>query len=674
MVMTPDGKKVYVTHSGASAEPGTINYVAVIDVNTDQVLNPTNSFMLDAKPSYMTVSPDGAVVLVANTGTTTESGNTITLIDVANDVSRSIPTGTMPVGIAVVQEVDDADRFISASEGNRIFVANSGDNTVSVIEAVDFGSISTIEAPSKLIEVGENPTALAVSRDGTILYVANSGVDGSPGNSVSIVEAATGKILVNNLPVTETKNASPIGILVENDSTAAASDRHKAFAINNFSISIIEETTRNNFSVTDTIYTAKTGPTKLASIQSGSANGPVLFAASAVADRVYIIDPITDSVLSYFEVGSTPVDLTTNQNNDKLLVANSGLQRTFGDSVTIVDIAAAKINPNEGTNTILLSCFNAATPSIPVECRPTNVVTNDGFAYIANFGVSSGNDGNLDIGSNTISVIDIERESLENPIIIGDLAPLKMTINSGSDRLYVIADGFNGEIFSINLINGETVDDPLLPLIDSVDGGTLVDLKYISPSPSQALLSTSFFVPNPGVDESPPDGFAFPPNGILFTSNGEINVEGNPTSIQYSETKEKVYVISSGTLANPDNLLTIFQLDATVVTSSQAVEVGQRPIDIAVFEDADMDKVFVANFVSNTISVLEISNDNLGITILSDSLVRLNGFSAFDAPIDIEVVEVADGQFKAYVANSGNNTISVIDVETDAVIGIIDLE
>jgi YVTN family beta-propeller protein len=403
-VMTPDGQKVYVTHSGTSAAPG--HFVSVIDVETDVLL--PSAFELTAKPSYMTISPDGAVVLVANTGTTTEPGNAITLIDVANDVSRSIPTGTMPVGIAVVQEVDDADRFISASEGNRIFVANSGDNTVSVIEAVDFGSISTIEAPSKLIEVGENPTALAVSRDGTILYVANSGVDGSPGNSVSIVEAATGKILVNNLPVTETKNASPIGILVENDSTAAASDRHKAFAINNFSISIIEETTRNNFSVTDTIYTAKTGPTKLASIQSGSANGPVLFAASAVADRVYIIDPITDSVLSYFEVGSTPVDLTTNQNNDKLLVANSGLQRTFGDSVTIVDIAAAKINPNEGSNTILLSCFNAATPSIPVECRPTSVVTNSGFAYVANFGISS--DNNSEIGSNTISVVDIGGE------------------------------------------------------------------------------------------------------------------------------------------------------------------------------------------------------------------------------------------------------------------------
>jgi YVTN family beta-propeller protein len=677
MVMTPDGRKVYVTHSGTSAAPG--HFVSVIEVETDVIL--PAAFELTNKPSYLTASPDGAVVLVANTGTTTEPGNAITLIDVANDVSRSIPTGTMPVGIAVVQEVDDADRFISASEGNRIFVANSGDNTVSVIEAVDFGSISTIEAPSKLIEVGENPTALAVSRDGTILYVANSGVDGSPGNSVTIVEAATGKILVNNLPVTETKNASPIGILVENDSTAAASDRHKAFAINNFSVSIIEETARNTFSVTNTIYTAKTGPTKLASIQSGSANGPILFAASALADRVYMIDPKTDSFVSHTDVGSTPVDLVINETNDKLLIANSGLQRTFGDSVTIVDIAAAKINPDEGSVTILLSCFNAAAPSIPVECRPTSIAINNDSAYIANFGVSSGSDANQDIASYTIAVIDIGANKLDAPIIKFELlAPLRIAIDKGDvntvvdDRLYAIVDGFSGDIVSISLNDRATVNgDPLIP-VNSVDGGTFIDIKLLPPSIGPLLLSTSFFVPTPSSTESPPDGFDFPPQGILFTSNDEFNVSGNPTSIQYSETKERVYVISSGTLANPDNLLTIFQLDATVVTSSQAVEVGQRPIDIAVFEDTDMDKVFVANFVSNTISVLEISNDNLGITILSDSLVRLNGFSAFDAPIDIEVVEVADGQFKAYVANSGNNTISVIDVETDAVVGIIDLE
>jgi hypothetical protein len=41
--------------------------------------------MLDAKPSYMTVSPDGAVVLVANTGTVAAPGDSITLIDVASD-------------------------------------------------------------------------------------------------------------------------------------------------------------------------------------------------------------------------------------------------------------------------------------------------------------------------------------------------------------------------------------------------------------------------------------------------------------------------------------------------------------------------------------------------------------------------------------------------------------
>jgi hypothetical protein len=41
------------------------------------------------------------------------------------------------------------------------------------------------------------------------------------------------------------------------------------------------------------------------------------------------------------------------------------------------------------------------------------------FAYVANFGVSSEN--NSDIGSQTISVIDIESEQLENPINIGTI-------------------------------------------------------------------------------------------------------------------------------------------------------------------------------------------------------------------------------------------------------------
>jgi YVTN family beta-propeller protein len=110
-----------------------------------------------------------------------------------------------------------------------------------------------------------------------------------------------------------------------------------------------------------------------------------LFAASAFEDRVYIIDPQSDTVGSSVEVGSTPVDLVINDNNDKLLVANSGLQRTFGDSITIVDISAAKIDPADASNTILLSCINPPLSTNFVECRPTNVVTNNTIRLCCEF-------------------------------------------------------------------------------------------------------------------------------------------------------------------------------------------------------------------------------------------------------------------------------------------------
>jgi YVTN family beta-propeller protein len=60
----------------------------------------------------MTVSPDGSIILVANTGTVAAPGDSITIIDVVSNEMQSIPTGTMPVGIAVIQEVGDAGQFI----------------------------------------------------------------------------------------------------------------------------------------------------------------------------------------------------------------------------------------------------------------------------------------------------------------------------------------------------------------------------------------------------------------------------------------------------------------------------------------------------------------------------------------------------------------------------------
>jgi YVTN family beta-propeller protein len=55
-------------------------------------------------------------------------------------------------------------------DGTRAYVANFGDDTVSVINT----ATSTV---SKTLTVGDGPVGVAVSPDGTHLYVANSGDD-----------------------------------------------------------------------------------------------------------------------------------------------------------------------------------------------------------------------------------------------------------------------------------------------------------------------------------------------------------------------------------------------------------------------------------------------------------------------------------------------------------------
>ena len=672
LIITPDGKKVYVTHSGTDAAPG--QFVAVIDVETDLVL--PVSFSLDAKPAYITVSPDGSAVLVANTGTSAAPGNTISVIDVVKDTLLSVTVGSMPVGIAVVQEVDENGVFLTASDNNRVIVANAGDDTVSVISAGSFNSNPTgdqIEA----IAVGSHPTALAVTNDGEILFVANSGQNGSPGNTVSVVEAKTANVIARELQVTSTKNASPIGILVENNTDNASSDSHRAFVINNFSVSFIEETTPDNFLVSDTVFTIKTGPTKLASIQFDPGNPdikPTLFIANASEDKVYIINSLTDTVTADVEVDSTPVDMAVTNDRKKLLIANSGFQKTGGNSITVVDIERAESSQTDFSNTIILSCINAQT-SEAVECRPTSVVAtgDDSRAFVANFGISSDNDfNNPNTGSSTISVIDISDADVTDNVeaaaerikLANEIAPLKIAISSDNNTLFVITDGFDGALLSIDRNNPDNQTDEVFE-------GTFIDLKLTPPNPGQSFLATSFYDPAS-------NDFEFPPEGVLFTTNQKttgITIQGNPTLIQLSESNDRVYVISSGTMANPDNKLSILKLDGTGTPPSLVVDVGARPIDLAIFEDAapNTDKVYIANIESNTVSVVEVTQNNGNLSIISNNTINSTGTFPIDAPIDIEIVQVAADKTKAYVANSGNNTITVIDVETDSVINTIDL-
>ncbi|MEQ1593566.1 MAG: beta-propeller fold lactonase family protein [Casimicrobium sp.] len=188
VAVAPGGGLVYVAEHNS-------NSVAVISTNTNTVLAQISA---GTKPMGVAVSPDGSRLYVTNFLTATASGGgsvwvdgTLTVVDAfARTVLTTVAVGPNPYGVAV------------SPDGSRVFVANSGAGTVSVVDAASNTVTSTIA-------VGANPVGVAASPDGQRVYVANSGT-----GSVSVIEVAT-LTVSSTTPV----GGHAMGVAVTDDST-----------------------------------------------------------------------------------------------------------------------------------------------------------------------------------------------------------------------------------------------------------------------------------------------------------------------------------------------------------------------------------------------------------------------------------------------------------------------
>src|SRR5215471_7006028 len=138
---------------------------------------------------------------------TNENSNTVSVIDTATDtVSATIPVGLIPFGVAV------------SPDGSKVYVtnsstANSAPNTVQVIDT----ATNTVSAT---ITVGLTPVcnppvpctmAVAVSPDGSKVYVTNEFA-----NTVSVIDAATNMVSAT-IPVPSFLPSHPFGVAVSPD-------------------------------------------------------------------------------------------------------------------------------------------------------------------------------------------------------------------------------------------------------------------------------------------------------------------------------------------------------------------------------------------------------------------------------------------------------------------------
>jgi YVTN family beta-propeller protein len=166
LALTPDGATLLAT-SGLSG-PGTI---AFIDVASRQVVH---QLPVGNAPHAIAVSPDGARAYVAD-----QFSNDVAVLDLpGRRLLQKIPVPGVPYHLAL--------------RDGRLYVTRLFDGKVSAIDVATGRAIAEYT-------VGEGPSQVAVSADGSRLFVADKGlafIPGSPiggkGTDISVIDLAAG--------------------------------------------------------------------------------------------------------------------------------------------------------------------------------------------------------------------------------------------------------------------------------------------------------------------------------------------------------------------------------------------------------------------------------------------------------------------------------------------------
>jgi YVTN family beta-propeller protein len=297
-VLTGDAEAAlaYITNSG----DGT---VSVIDTTNNTVVN---TIPVGRKPFGVAVTPDDSKVYIANSG-----DNTVSVIDTAtNTVTGSpIAVGTDPVGVAVTPD------------GKTVYVTNQGDGTVSVINTTTDTVIgSAIDVGCTIANCGRKttniPTGIAVTPDGSKVYVGNLG---APGYASVIATASNTVTTINTKKVTTGVAVTPDGSKVYLGSLNGA-------------VLAIE------------VATNSVGHGSTIGVGSGSEgvavtpDGSKVYVADSAVGTVSVINTGTNKVIGSIAVGSDPQGVSVTSDGSKVYVANEG-NGTVDGTVSIIDTA-----------------------------------------------------------------------------------------------------------------------------------------------------------------------------------------------------------------------------------------------------------------------------------------------------------------------------------------------
>ena len=218
LTILPNGAKTYVLNQGN-------NTISIFDQNGNSIIGAIDASRgLSPNAVALVASSDGSYLFVVTKGNGTSNG-LLDIVVTANDtVAATAPLGMSPASIYL-------DPYF-----NRLYVPNTGSNTVTVFDAASVNVNNNPAIPTLgTSNVGSAPVAVTALPDGSRFYAANSA-----SNDVTVV-SATSFLPLKTVPV----GTGPVWIASEPGST-------KVYTAN-FSAGTVSIIQTSNDTVTSTI-------------------------------------------------------------------------------------------------------------------------------------------------------------------------------------------------------------------------------------------------------------------------------------------------------------------------------------------------------------------------------------------------------------------------------------
>ncbi len=656
IVINSDGAQAFVVNRGSSD-------VTVIDVINEQV---TNTKVVGAAPTGLALLPDDSKLYVSN-----RDGDSVSVLDVVSglvEATLSVSAGPMALAANPNGEHVYVAHGFSGNEDDLCGLEGStAQNSISVID-VDSGA-----ALPGTITVGDAPLAVAVVETdvNTKLY------------SVSACSAPSGKGTVSSLNTATINNnanlaADSIETVARGTGLVLSPDRPEIYVTHPHAVSVLD--VENDTLIGSPISVRGDGPTKLAL----TADGTKLYGIQTGSDSVAVIDvdPASNDgqFLSSLAVGSRPSDLAiTNKGaNNQVLVSNAGFSRTPDTRISVIDVTGLG-SVDDVVDHIALtdqSVNPATTGRGPMDVA---ISSDNSLVFVANFGDFFSNDRepglflsqvdlatfqvtNFDNYSNWLVAVEIDPQATLDAVT-GDVNPA----NTGDDVVYAAA-------FLDNEINRGKVSDPAIAFSLLLNIDRPIGL---------ALSNSRAIVANYRTDNVGGNDVTRVVEIDLDGSSDSIQVEGvNPIKIAVTPDEDVAFVLHGGDrslLCGPaddvfceiGNSVSAIELPFGNVVSptTASLSVGQRPTDIAFTPDlAGVPKrAYVTNYFDDTVTVIE------PWTLNGTTPAVVATLNVGKGPSGVVINEQGT---RAYVANSISNTISVINTDNatpGAVVGTIDL-